>query len=74
METCRCIFLYGSTSKLNLTTIFHVATKSATGLMEWPDVSTALGSLMLMNNAVVQNEGMYSMSDRTIKLHASGKV
>ena len=34
-----------------------LATKSATGLMEWPDVSTALGSLMLMNHAVVRNEG-----------------
>ena len=37
--------------------IFPNATKSATGLMEWPDVSTALGSLMLMNHAVVRNEG-----------------
>jgi hypothetical protein len=33
------------------------ATKSATGLMEFPDVSTALNSLMLMNHAVVRNEG-----------------
>ncbi len=35
-----------------------LAAKSATGLMEWADVSTALGALMLMNHAVVRNEGM----------------
>jgi hypothetical protein len=40
--------------------IFHLATKSATGLMEWTDVSTALASLMMMNHAVVRNEGMQS--------------